>query len=78
MANQISKSKFKGRALEYCRQVQKTGKEIVLTEHGRPVLKLVPYIEGTRATMEKLRNSVLLYNDPPEPVGPEDWAALKW
>ncbi|MGH9339981.1 MAG: type II toxin-antitoxin system Phd/YefM family antitoxin [Acidobacteriota bacterium] len=77
MARFISKSKFKPRALEYFRQVQKSGKEIIITDRGKPVLKVVPFSAEPENALKELRNSVLQYDRPTEPVGLEDWSALK-
>ena len=73
----ISKSKFKSKALEYFRDVQETGKPIIITDRGKPVLKLVPYIEKSESILESLRNTVLQYEAPMEPVGLEDWEAFE-
>jgi prevent-host-death family protein len=72
----ISKSTFKARALEYFRQVESTGRELIITDHGKPVLKIVPYAHDPAEALEALRGSVLRYADPLEPVGLEDWEAL--
>lgn len=78
MENRISKSRFKARALELFREVESTGQELVITDHDRPVLKLVPYSAPDPAeTLRALRGSVLRYEDPTEPVGMEDWEALR-
>ena len=77
MKETISKSKFKPRALEYFRRVQKTKRELIITEHGKPVLKIIPYSEDPRDALKALRGSVLKYEGPTEPVGLEDWASLK-
>ena len=70
----VSKSRFKAQALEYLREVERSGKELVITDHGQPVLKVVPYAEDpSAAVLESLRGSVLRYDDPLEPVGVEDW-----
>ena len=73
----ISKSQFKPKALEFFRRVQQTGHELVITEHGKPVLKIVPYVEDPEAALRALRGSVVAYRDPLEPVGEEDWEALR-
>jgi prevent-host-death family protein len=75
--NRVSKAKFKPRALEYFRQVQKTRKPLIITERGEPVLKVVPYSEDFSETLRALRNSVLKYEKPTKPVGDEDWESLK-
>lgn len=77
MDNVISKSKFKPHALQYFRQVEKTGKELIITDHGRPVLKIMPYLEDLGAGLKMLRNSVIKYEDPTAPVGVDDWESLK-
>jgi prevent-host-death family protein len=73
----ISKSKFKPYALQYFRQVEQTGKELIITDHGKPVLKIVPYSEDPLDALKVLRNSVLKYEDPTAPVGLDDWESLK-
>jgi prevent-host-death family protein len=71
----VSKSQFKAGALEYFRQVERTGKELIITDRGRPVLKIAPY--GTRSadSLAALRGSVLRYDDPLEPVDSDSWEA---
>jgi prevent-host-death family protein len=77
MAKGISKSQFKSKALEYFRQVQQSRKAIVITDHGRPVLKVVPYAEDPGAILKELRNSVLKYKDPMKPTDEKDWKVLR-
>ena len=77
MEHKISKSKFKPRVLEYFRQVEKTRKALVITDRGRPVLKILPYAEDPAAALKELRGSVLKYDRPTEPVGMDDWESLK-
>lgn len=38
----VSKSALKARMLEYFRQVEQTGEELVVTDNNRPVLRVVP------------------------------------
>lgn len=38
----VSKSALKARLLEYFRQVEQTGEELIVTDNNRPVLKVVP------------------------------------
>ncbi len=72
----VSKSRFKARALEYFRKVERTGKEIIITDRGRPVLKIVPYTPDPLSALRALRGSVIRYDEPAEPVGLEDWETL--
>lgn len=66
MKTVASKSHFKFRALEYFRQVQSTGRALTITDHGKPVLKVVPYAEDPEAWLKPLRCSVLSYKRPTE------------
>ncbi len=38
----ISKEKLKARMLEIFREVEESGQELIVTDHGKPVLKIVP------------------------------------
>jgi prevent-host-death family protein len=38
----VSKSKLKSKMLELFRQVEASGEEIIVTDHGKPVLKIIP------------------------------------
>ena len=73
----ISKSKFKARALEYFRQVERTGRPLVVTDHGRPVLRIVPYRADPAAAFSELKDTVVRYEAPTEPVGVEDWESAE-
>ena len=77
MEKMISKSQFKPRALQYFREIEKTGKELIISDRGKPVLKIVPYNDNTEETLKALRNTVVKYDDPTKPVGLDDWEALK-
>ena len=77
MEEMISKSQFKPRALHYFREIEKTGKELIISDRGKPVLKIVPYQENPEDALKALRNTVVKYEDPTQPVGLEDWEVLK-
>lgn len=38
----VSKSALKAKMLEYLREVERTGEELIITDNARPVLKIVP------------------------------------
>ncbi len=76
MSRTITKSQFKPHMLEYFRQIQKTGEEVIITNHGKPVLKVVPYSEKPADALKALRGSVLKYEDPFMPTN-EKWEGLK-
>lgn len=77
MTRMVSKADFKARALECFRWVERTGKPLVVTDRGHPVIKITPYREATEDALAPLRGSVLRYDDPLEPVGVDDWEALR-
>jgi antitoxin (DNA-binding transcriptional repressor) of toxin-antitoxin stability system len=77
-AKKISKSQFKSHALELFRKVQLTGEAIIITDYGKPVLKIVPYnVREENVTLKSMRGKVIKYINPMEPVGQDDWEALK-
>lgn len=73
MTRSVSKSRLKAKALEYFREVERTGVELIITDHGRPVLKIVPYRRDEDSPASTLRETVVRYDDPTEPVATEDW-----
>jgi len=74
--NQVSKSEFKAKALEYFRQVEASGERLVITDHGKPALEVRPYRSNSRQPLDVLRGSVIRYADPTSPVDVEWEAAL--
>ena len=71
----VSKSALKARMLEYFRQIEQTGEELVVTSDGRPVLRVVPYVE--KATVDGMfadvRGRLAFIGDPDAPTT-EEWA----
>ena len=39
----VWKSQFKPRSLEYFRLIEESGETLIITDRGRPVLKVIPY-----------------------------------
>lgn len=77
MESKISKSQFKARALELFREIESTGESLVVTDHGRPALEVRLYRSRQREPLEVLRNSVITYTNPTEPVGDDMWEAVR-
>ncbi len=75
MAKTVSKSQFKPRVLALLREVEETGEPLVITDRGRPVVRVEPYAPA-RATLDRFRGCVVRYEEPTEPVALEDWEAL--
>ena len=63
---------FKARCLELMDRVRDTGVEYVVTKHGAPVAKLVPYAPPRRqALFGSMSGTVLDYERPFEPLDGE-------
>jgi prevent-host-death family protein len=73
----VSKSKFRARALHFFREVEKTHRPIIITDRGKPVLKLAPYSENPKDKLKDLRHTVIKYKNPTEAVELDDWEAPK-
>lgn len=84
MTQILSKSQFKPRVLAYLRQVQETGEEIVLTDHGRPVLRIQPIREAASLEAiqdqwaERVADGRVRYDadEAVEPLPAADWGEL--
>ncbi|HET7769832.1 MAG TPA: type II toxin-antitoxin system prevent-host-death family antitoxin [Chloroflexota bacterium] len=73
----VSKAQFKARLLEILRRVETTGEAVIVTDRGRPVVRVEPYYGEDDAALAALRGSVLAYEDPLAPVDQHAWEALK-
>ncbi|MDZ7841258.1 MAG: type II toxin-antitoxin system Phd/YefM family antitoxin [Gammaproteobacteria bacterium] len=69
----VSKSRFKARALEYFRRLEAEDGELIVTDRGKPVLKITRYREEQAPGLGQLKGSVLKYDEPEQPVGMDDW-----
>ena len=69
----VSKSRFKAQALELFRQVERTGKPVIITDRGKPVLRLVPYQDDPESAVRVLRDTVRKYHAPTKPVADDEW-----
>ncbi len=77
MSGRVSKSQFKAKALELFRQVETSGRPIIMTDRREPKLEVRCYGSGSRDPLAALRGSVLSYDGPTEPIAVEDWEAEK-
>jgi hypothetical protein len=75
MLNQVSKSQFKAKALEFFRQIESGGKPVVVTDHGEPKLEVRRYQPVGHKPLDILRGSLLRFDQPTEPVAEHDWEA---
>jgi len=47
MVMTLSKAQFKPKVLAWLRQVEETGEELIITDHGRPAVRIVPAVSAT-------------------------------
>jgi prevent-host-death family protein len=73
----VSKSKLKPNLFKILRDIEKNGDEVIITDRGKPVLKISRYSENTDDVLHYLKNSIINYENPTEPVGIEDWDIFK-
>jgi prevent-host-death family protein len=66
----VSKSALKARMLEYFRQVEQTGEELIVTDNNRPVLKVVPIVrrQPSSSVFADVRGRVVYHEDLLEPT----------
>ena len=62
---EVSKSALKAKMLEYFREIEETGEELIVTDHRRPVLRVVPLRARTPAaeTFSDVRGRVVYHDD---------------
>jgi prevent-host-death family protein len=69
----VAAADFKARCLELMDRVRETGVEYVVTKHGQPVARLVPYSPSTPASLfGSMKGTVLEFERPFDPID-DDW-----
>jgi len=69
----ISKTEFKAHALEVLREIERSGKSRVITDHGKPTIEIKKLRQRKQSPLEVLKGTVLEYDAFDEPVGTDDW-----
>ncbi|MXX00410.1 MAG: type II toxin-antitoxin system Phd/YefM family antitoxin [Acidimicrobiia bacterium] len=69
---EIKASDFKAKCLKLMDEVAVSGEELVITKHGRPVSRLVPYQDKPRMTFGRNRENIQITGDIVSPM-PPDW-----
>ena len=73
----VSKSELKAKMLEYFRDVERTGEELIILDHRVPVLKVVP-LRARRNPAEVFadcRAKVQFHEDPATPTV-DEWGEV--
>ena len=73
----IQKNKLKPKLLEYMRYVEKTQIPIIITDHNRPVLQIIPYKtkKSPRDVFKQLQGQVK-YHENILASHPQEWGDL--
>jgi prevent-host-death family protein len=68
----VAAGEFKARCLELMDRVRERGEEYVITKHGKPVAKLVPFREPEqKAFLGCMKGTLLKYERPFDPIDGE-------
>jgi prevent-host-death family protein len=68
-AGRVPAAEFKAKCLELMDHVRETGAEYIVTKHGTPVAKLVPYHESNRKPFfGSMKGTILEYQRPFDPI----------
>lgn len=70
---QISKTEFKAHALQVFREIEKSGQSQIITDHGKPVLEIKKLRRQKATPLDLLKNTVLKYRNPTDPISEDDW-----
>jgi prevent-host-death family protein len=73
----ISKSKLKSKLLEFLRLVEAEGEEIIVTDRGKPVVKISQYAKkpSTEELFGQMRGKATYFEDLTTPTT-EEWGDL--
>ena len=72
----VSSAEFLAQPLVYLARVKESGETLIVTEQGRPTVEIKQYTKDVRSPLERLRGSVITYENPFTPVSDDDWLAL--
>lgn len=72
---QVAKNVLKAQLLAYLRRVEETGEEVVVTDHGRPVARIVQYapVKSTAMVFRDYRGKIR-YNGDPLASTEDEWS----
>jgi len=73
LAMKMSKTEFKSHALEVFRNVEKSGKTMIITDHGKPKIEIRKIRRQEISPLELLKNSVVKYESATLPVAADSW-----
>jgi antitoxin (DNA-binding transcriptional repressor) of toxin-antitoxin stability system len=74
----VSKGVLKAHMLEYFREIERTGKELIVTDHHKPVLKIVPLERNPKSTesiFKPYRDRIIYREDITTPTT-DEWTEI--
>ena len=73
----ISKSKLKAHMLRIFREIEESGEELIVTDHGKPVLKINPIKKqkSIQDVFADLQGKITFHEDPTTPTT-DEWDAV--
>jgi len=74
----VSKGVLKAHMLEYFREIERTGKELIVMDHRKPVLKIVPLErkpKSTESIFKPYRHRILYHEDITTPTS-DEWTEV--
>lgn len=69
----VSKGVLKAKMLEYFRHVEKTKEELVVTDHHKPVLRIVPYFSPKLPTDVFTGHKKVIYREDITAPTTDEW-----
>ncbi len=76
MTKSIKASEFKAKCLALIDEVARTGRAVVVTKRGRPMVELVPHHSKAKSPFGVLKGRIKIKGDIVSPIDVE-WEALK-
>lgn len=78
LPKRVSKGVLKSHMLEYFREVERTGQELIVTDHHKPVLKIIPLKrqpERTEVVFKPYRQRII-YNEDITASTTDEWKEI--
>jgi len=72
---EMKASEFKAKCLELMDEIAESGESVVITKNGRPVSRLVPYVDKPKTLFGIHRGAIEISGDVISPIE-ADWEAL--
>jgi len=73
MMETISKSELKAHALKVFRDIEKSGRSIIVTDRGTPTFEIRKLRRQKQSPRQLLKGTVIKFDKATEPVSVDDW-----